>query len=66
MKYAKTTEAQIVYEVGNFWVCRRPKHYTVYRSTLTHSIPDSSYHATNDGLSLAIARCDYLAKRQTR
>jgi len=33
---------------------------------LTHSVADSSYPATDDGLSLAIARCDYLEKRRTK
>lgn len=58
-------ESDIVYENGNFWVgkTRRPQSYTVYRTHHTHSLPDSSYDRSPDGLSIAIARCDYLAKR---
>jgi hypothetical protein len=57
----------IYHEAGDFWVGRtyRPPSYTVYRSGVTHSTPDSSYPSTADGLSLAIARCDYLHKAAT-
>lgn len=58
-------ESDILHENGNFWVgkTRRPESYTVYRTGLTHSTPDSSYAFTPDGLSIAKARCDYLAGR---
>ena len=58
-------ERDIKHESGPFWVgdTRRPPSYTVYRVGITHSTPDSSYAHDADGLSLAIARCDYLAKR---
>ena len=58
-----TKESTIAYEAGKFWVRREDKRFTVYRSTSTHSVADSSYHDTDDGLSIAIARCNYLAKR---
>jgi hypothetical protein len=61
-------EADIVYEVGQFWVYRDIKHacYTVYRAGITHSTEDSSYRLTADGLSIAKARVDFLARRHNQ
>lgn len=65
-------EHDIIHENGRFCVYRnRGKNnvanaYTVYAQGLTHSVPDSSYAPTEDGKSLAIARCDYLAKQFPR
>lgn len=61
------TETVIVYERGSYWVCRdrRAKQYTVYRQGVTHSRSDSSYPLTGAGLSIAIARCNYLDARMT-
>lgn len=61
-------EDDIVYEVGRFWVYRDIKCacYTVYRAGITHSTSDSSYAFTEDGLSLAKARVDYLARRHNQ
>ncbi|MBN3506333.1 hypothetical protein [Burkholderia cenocepacia] len=58
-------EEDIVHENGTIWVLRdRPeKAYTVCVSAGTHSTVDSAYRLDSDGLSIAIARCDYLAKR---
>ena len=56
----------IMHEAGDFWVCRNPRDYTVYRNGSTHAVADSTYERTPDGLSLAIARCDYLAERYKR
>lgn len=58
-----TREKDIVHENGDFWVCAHNTAYTVYRCGITHSTPDSSYDKTPDGLSIAVARCDYLAQR---
>ena len=55
-------EADIVYEKGNFWVGKSRNYYTVYRVGPTHSVSDSMYAKTDDGLSIAKARCDYLFK----
>ncbi|AAP48740.1 hypothetical protein SP6_1 [Salmonella phage SP6] len=53
-------ETQIKHENGKYWVLEVKKGmYQVMISGLTHSTCDSAY---ND-LSLAIYRCDYLAKR---
>lgn len=57
------TENDIMHENGMFWVGREKDCYVVYRVGATHSTSDSAYHKTPDGLSIAIARCDYLAKR---
>jgi hypothetical protein len=57
------TEANIMYDGGSHWVCRNKCDYTVYKVGLTHSVADSSYALTSDGLSIAIARCKYLARK---
>lgn len=57
-----TREPNIVHEAGDYWVCHADGQYTVYRIGLTHSTADSSYPNTPDGRSIAIARCDYLAR----
>jgi hypothetical protein len=54
---------KIVYERGDFWVKRNRNGYTVYRSGITHSKADSTYTLDADGLSIAIARCNYLSAR---
>lgn len=56
----------IMYENGPAWVHRDRKRgcYTVYIAGATHSTSDSSYPLTDDGLSLATARADYIAKRR--
>ena len=60
-------EKDIMHETqcGKYWVGRdtKQKAYIVYRVGVTHSTSDSGYHLTPDGLSIAIARADYLAKR---
>jgi hypothetical protein len=59
-------EADIMHESGQFWVCRERNAYTVYvpyRGGSMASESDSSYAKTTDGLSIAIARCNWLAKR---
>jgi hypothetical protein len=57
-------ESQIVYQAGRYWVCDAEKQYTVYQDGDTHATADSSYPRTEDGLSLAKARTDYLNKRR--
>jgi hypothetical protein len=59
-------EAMIKFESGDYWVCDSDNQYTVYKQCLTHSEADSSYPYTEDGLSIAIARCKYLAKRSKK
>ncbi len=59
-----TTESDILHENGAFWVCRERNAYTVFRNGVTAATSDSSYAKTADGLSIAKARCDYLAKRE--
>ena len=56
-------ESDILHENGDYWVARERKAYVVYRVGLSVSISDSAYPKSPDGLSIAIARCDYLAKR---
>lgn len=55
------TEADIMHENGSFWVGRERTAYVVYSAGITCSISDSAYERSSDGLSIAIARCDYLS-----
>lgn len=56
-------ESDIVHENGDYWVAKERVAYTVYKSGITHSVSDSAYSKDADGLSIAIARCNYLAMR---
>ena len=60
-------ESDIMHEsaCGKFWVGRdrAAAAYVVFRVGFTHSTADSAYAITSDGLSIARARCDYLAGR---
>lgn len=62
------TEADIAHENGKYWVFKdkRQKRYTVFKAGITHSVSDSAYALDEDGLSLAIARCNYLARRDSQ
>lgn len=53
----------ILYAAGDYWIGRMPTQYTVYKNGATHATADSSYAKTDDGLSIAKARCNYLAKK---
>ena len=61
-------ESDIMHETtcGQYWVGRDKgrKAYIVYKVGVTHSTSDSGYALTPDGLSIAIYRADYLAKRK--
>jgi len=52
-------EKDIIYENGKFWVLKNKEGYHVMVSGVTCSTSDSSYASAD----LAIARCDYIAKR---
>lgn len=52
-------EKDIVHENGNFWVGQDKGTFVVFCAGATHSVSDSAY----EDQSVAIARCDYLAKR---
>jgi hypothetical protein len=56
-------ESDIVYETGDFWVGRVKRSYTVYRNVGMVAVSDSAYSLSADGLSIAKARADYLARR---
>lgn len=60
-------ESDIMHESGAYWVGRthKPDSYTVYIAGAVASTPDSSYAMTPDGLSIAIARAQYLAMRHS-
>ena len=62
-------EQDIMHENGNFWVGRERGAapggaYVVFKTGTVCSESDSAYAKTPDGLSIAVARCDYLAKRE--
>jgi hypothetical protein len=62
------TEADIAYENGRHWVFKdkRRNLYVVFTAGITHSESDSAYALDEDGLSIAKARCDYLARRKEK
>jgi hypothetical protein len=55
-------ESDIKFESGDYWVGKTDRGYTVFMSGVTVSAADSTYPKDDDGLSIAIARCKYLAK----
>ena len=57
-------EKDIKHQNGKCWVLDEKDSYGVYIDGITHATSDSHYYHTADGLSIAIARCDYLAKRK--
>lgn len=58
-------ETDIKHEAGKYWVLDTKRDYSVMVTGSTHSVTDSAYSRDNDGLSLAIARANYLNKRST-
>lgn len=60
--------ANIMHENGKYWVHRITKQemYGVFKAGITHGTSDSMYPLTDDGLSIAIARCDYLAEQERK
>lgn len=62
----RLTEKQIMHENGDYWVLDTKTAYAVMRAGLTHSTCDSAYARTKDGLSCAVARCNYLAQRTSK
>ena len=57
-------ETDIMHENGKFWVLREKDKYCVCVSGITHAATDSAYEKNDDGLSIAIARCNGLANRE--
>ena len=59
-------ESDIMHEAGSYWVGRdnEQKAYIVFKIGPTYSTSDSAYALTPDGLSIAIARCNYLDSRR--
>lgn len=53
-------ESDIKHENGGYWVLHDRGVYHVMIIGVTHSVSDSSYSL----LDIAIARCDYLARRE--
>ena len=60
MTSAAVKESQIVHEAGRAWVARLSDSYVVFVCGVTHSVSDSFYAKDVDGLSIAIARANYL------
>ncbi len=59
-------EKDIKHESGSYWVLDTGKSYAVMAAGSTHSVSDSAYPRTDDGLSIAIMRCNYLASRDKK
>jgi hypothetical protein len=60
-------ESDIVHQIGKYWVGRDKSHraYVVYKIGPSYSTSDSAYNLNDDGLSIAIARANYLAKMES-
>lgn len=52
-------ESNIIYEAGRAWVGKQKHGYIVYVKNTMHSVSDSTYLLTADGLGLAICRADW-------
>lgn len=64
-----TQESDIMYDDNAFaWVLRdKPgRCYAVLRYNFTHSLTDSAFPLAPDGLSLAIARAQYIGRAERR
>ncbi len=59
-------EKAIKHEAGRYWVCDTGKAYAVMVAGVTHIQSESAYARTDDGLSIAIARCNYLDRRAAK
>lgn len=59
-------ESDILHESGSFFVIKDTDCYSVYRNVGCYSQFDSAYHKTQGGLSIAIARCNYLNNPKIR
>jgi hypothetical protein len=61
-------EADIMHDNGKYWVLKdkQRKAYFVMVTGVCVSESDSAYSLDDDGLSIAVARCNYLAKRNTK
>jgi len=55
-------EEDIMYENTHAWILKTPQGYEVCLHGLCYSVIDSMYSSDQDGLSIAMARCDYIAK----
>lgn len=55
-------EKDIVHEKGRAWVLRQRDCYAVFIAGITHSVSDSFFPLDEDGLSIAIARANYLGR----
>lgn len=60
-----TTIKDIKHENGNYWVLDTKDSYTVMKNGITQSSSVQSFKRNDDGLSCAIAYCDFLAKRKS-
>jgi len=59
-------ESDIIFESGSYFVIIEGKRVSVNKNVSTHSIVDSQYENTEDGNSLAICRCKYLSKKESK
>ena len=56
-------EKHIEHEAGPFWVLDTGRAYAVMVAGVTYSSCESSYARTPEGLSVAVARCNYLGAK---
>lgn len=62
----KLATKDIKHENGKFWVCDTGESYAVMINGITHSNSESQYKRDKNGLSIAIARCNYLANKNKK
>jgi hypothetical protein len=55
-------ESDIMHENGRYWVGKTQAGYAVFQTGLTHSESSVTFAPDSDGLSLAIAHCDYKSR----
>ena len=56
----------ISHEVDGYYVLSEPKGYVVFRPDGVCAVADSTHPKTIDGLSIAITRCNFLARGGAR
>jgi len=51
-----------MYENSHAWGLKTPRGYEIRLYRIYYSVTDSTYRPVQDGLSIVMARCDYIAK----
>lgn len=57
---------QVLHENGKYWVRDELYGYVVYENGITHAVSVQAFPLNEDGLSLAMAYCDYIADKNSK